>query len=118
MDPGEGTAKWLSEYGPWAVVVLCLVAIGVLWRRMIARDVAIESLNKAHDLVLEALHKEHNERVLAITKEHKAEMAAVVDRLIASSNAQVDKFSNLAEQNARVVEALTRRVQPKPKGDG
>lgn len=109
MDPGEGTAKWLSEYGPWAVVVLCLLAIAVLWRRLIVE-------REAADAREATATKTHEERILAVTTSHKAEMAAVVDRLIASSNAQVEKFSNLADQNAKVVEALTRRVRPKGEG--
>lgn len=97
MDLGETTAGWLQTYGPWAVVVLCLIAIAVLWRTLSAE-------RKEHDLQLER-----------IAKEQKTEMAALLDRLVAASNSQIQKFSDLAEQNSRVIEALSRRVRGSPR---
>jgi hypothetical protein len=95
---GSETAEWLSRYGPWGVVVIFLGAIIALWSR----------LNKERDARVEQLAQ--------LGKDHKAEMAALLDRLVAASNTQVDKFADLAEQNSRVIEALTRRVKPAREG--
>lgn len=95
MVPQEasGAAEWFERYGAWAVVVVCLFAIVVLWRQVTAE------------------RKDHTAQLERIGKEHKAEMTILLDRLITVTNAQVEKFSNLAEQSGRVVDALTRRVK-------
>lgn len=100
MDPGTGTdvAEWLENYGPWAVVVLCIGAIVVLWRQLITD------------------RKAHSDQLERIGKEQKAELTVVLDRLIEATNTQVEKFANLAEQSGRVVDALTRRVKNRDGG--
>lgn len=92
MDPGTDTAEWLQTYGPWAVVVLCIAAIAVLWRRL-------NDERAARDVQLAALHKEH-----------KAELGVLVDRLIAARSSEGEKLAQLVEQNARVIEGLSRRM--------
>lgn len=95
MNPSAGTdiAQWLQTYGPWAIVVICMGAIVVLWRQITTeRDKRIEQIER-------------------LGKEHKAELTVVLDRLIEATNTQVEKFANLAEQSGRVVDALTRRVK-------
>ncbi len=106
-----GTAEWLQTYGPWAVVVLCLGGMGILWRALSAARTLDDTKDEKHREQLERIGKEHREQLERIGKEHKVEMATLLDRIVAGSNTQVDKFSGLAEQSARVVEALTRRVR-------
>jgi hypothetical protein len=97
--PGAGTAEWLREYGPWALVVVCFSVIAFLFA-------ALGKSRDAHAKVL----ADHTAEIKAINEAHKKEMSGIVDRLIETSTTQVREYHALAEKIALVVDSLTKRL--------
>ena len=98
--PGAGTAEWLREYGPWALVVVCFSVIGFLYR-------AYSKARDAHEAALIA----HTEEIKELNAEHKKEMEDIVNRLIETSTTQVREYHMLAEKIALVVDSLSKRLE-------
>lgn len=97
--PVAGTAEWLREYGPWALVVICFSVIAFLFA----------ALSKARDATV-AAQIAHTGEIKEINEAHKKEMSGIVDRLIETSTTQVREYHMLAEKIALVVDSLTKRL--------
>ncbi len=92
-------ADWLSQHGPWGLVVVAFAAILYLFRTLSTERAA------------------HTEEIKQLGLTHKSEMSVLLNRLIETSTKNIEEYHKLANGVTVVLSSIERQLTKRAGGE-